>query len=332
MKKLKEILLAGALGDALGYEIEFDNWEKITGLYGQKGIQIEKYSKYPWIVSDDTQMTLFCLQQLLPYIKQEKTIKEFPSYKEFVQKIITDIYCGYLDWFKTQSNATNYKTSLGEYLAMQKRQAPGITCLTSLSKNIIGTMENAVNDSKGCGGIMRVAPVSFLPYSTEIVYDLGARQAAITHGHPLGYLSSGFFAGLLKELIDGKSWDEAYRINKQITENYEQGYQLLNYLKKVDYYLEKPELLKNEELANTIGQGWVGEEALGVAIYCVQKEKDFKKAVELGVNHQGDSDSTGSLVAQLFVAQYNLPEEFFNFHLKTDIKKPFEFILNQLDN
>jgi ADP-ribosyl-[dinitrogen reductase] hydrolase len=330
MEKFRKILIAGALGDALGYEVEFDDWEKITKTYGKKGIVIENYSKYPWIISDDTQMTLFCLQQLLPYINESKKLNTFNSYKEFVHHIVLDIYIGYQDWMRTQSNASNYKTELGAYLALQKRQAPGVTCLTALSKNIVGSIENPINDSKGCGGIMRVAPISFLPYPTEIIYDLGARQAAITHGHPLGYLSSGFFAGLIKELLNGNTWDEAYEKNKLITKKYNRGHELLDYLEKVDYYLAQPEILENEELANVIGQGWVGEEALGVAIYCVQKEKDFKRAVELGVNHQGDSDSTGSLVAQLFVAQYDLPEEFINFHLKTDIKKPFEFILNQI--
>lgn len=330
MEKFKKILIAGALGDALGYEIEFDDWEKITRTYGKEGITIENYSKYPWVISDDTQMTLFCLQQIFPYMNAQKELASFTSYKEFIRQIISDIHLGYQDWMKTQSSAHNYKTELGSYLALQKRQAPGVTCLTALSKNLIGTIENPINDSKGCGGIMRVAPISFLSYSTEIIYDLGARQAAITHGHPLGYLSSGFFAGLIKELLNGSSWNQAYEKNKLITQKYTRGNELLEYLEKIDYYLAKPEILKNEKLANVIGQGWIGEEALGVAIYCVQKEKDFKKAVQLGVNHQGDSDSTGSLVAQLFVAQYDLPEEFLNFHLQTDIKKPFEFILNKL--
>ena len=39
------------------------------------------------------------------------------------------------------------------------RRAPGTTCLSALRSGRMGTMEEPINDSKGCGGVMRVAPV-----------------------------------------------------------------------------------------------------------------------------------------------------------------------------
>ena len=38
-----------------------------------------------------------------------------------------------------------------------------------------------------------------------------------------------------------------------------------------------------------LGEGWVGEEALAIALYCALRyPKDFKKALCLAVNHSGD--------------------------------------------
>ncbi len=53
-----------------------------------------------------------------------------------------------------------------------------------------GTPEKPLNDSKGCGGVMRVAPVGLVATDP---FDLGCRAAAITHGHPSGWLASGAF-------------------------------------------------------------------------------------------------------------------------------------------
>lgn len=51
--------------------------------------------------------------------------------------------------------------------------------------------EPAVNDSKGCGGVMRVAPVGIFAarlrervQTAEMTFDLGRQLAALTLGHP----------------------------------------------------------------------------------------------------------------------------------------------------
>lgn len=51
-----------------------------------------------------------------------------------------------------------------------------------------------------------------------------------------------------------------------------------------------------------VGGAWVGEEALGVALYCALTTSDFASAVRMAVNHDGDSDTTGLLVGQLLGA------------------------------
>jgi ADP-ribosylglycohydrolase len=53
----------------------------------------------------------------------------------------------------------------------------------------------------------------------------------------------------------------------------------------------------------SLGEGWVGEEALAISIYCALKYQiDFEKAVITAVNHNGDSDSTGAITGSILGA------------------------------
>ena len=70
----------------------------------------------------------------------------------------------------------------------------------------------AVNDSKGCGGVMRVAPFGLLPakwFSAEWAFDSAAQAAGYTHGHPTGKLASGALAAIVHEICHGADLDAA---------------------------------------------------------------------------------------------------------------------------
>jgi ADP-ribosylglycohydrolase len=53
------------------------------------------------------------------------------------------------------------------------------------------------------------------------------------------------------------------------------------------------------EAVESLGAGWVAEEALAIAVYCSMVADDFRSGVLLAVNHSGDSDSTGSIAGQI---------------------------------
>ena len=56
-----------------------------------------------------------------------------------------------------------------------------------------------------------------------------------------------------------------------------------------------------------LGEGWVGEEALAIAVYCSLKySDDFDKALIASVNHKGDSDSTGVVTGNILGAKLGL--------------------------
>ena len=66
-------------------------------------------------------------------------------------------------------------------------------------------------------------------------------------------------------------------------------------------------LADNDEpdLANIhrLGEGWVAEETLAVAIYCALRHADdFSAGIIAAVNHCGDSDSTGAVTGNILGA------------------------------
>ena len=57
-----------------------------------------------------------------------------------------------------------------------------------------------------------------------------------------------------------------------------------------------------EEIEATLGQGWVGEEALAIAVACALAAPDFCTGVTAAVSHSGDSDSTGYICGNILGA------------------------------
>lgn len=52
-----------------------------------------------------------------------------------------------------------------------------------------------------------------------------------------------------------------------------------------------------------IGEGWVAEETLGIAVYCaLRHQDDFSAGIIAAVNHGGDSDSTGAVTGNILGA------------------------------
>ena len=275
-------LLGGAIGDAMGYPVEFMRYADIARYFGGAGVRDLSAST---LVSDDTQMTLFTAEGLLNANRLNK-----PPVKS--------VYRSYLRWYYTQSKikmpGAKYEGGLLNEPKLFATRAPGSTCLSSLSSGKMGTLADPINHSRGCGGVMRVAPCALFPQP----FDLGCRVAAITHGHPGGYISAGALAELLQKLYYGQSLPDAVDdliVELEEIENAESTRDALQHAVKL--------AAEGRPCAPTIkelGEGWVGEEALAIAVYsALSFPTDYAQAVRLAVNHDGDSDSTGSICGQI---------------------------------
>ncbi|MEJ8671835.1 ADP-ribosylglycohydrolase family protein [Streptomyces sp. MS1.AVA.1] len=72
--RVRGCLLGGALGDALGYPIEFSSLERIRSAHGERGVTGLLFAgdSRVALVSDDTQMTLFTVEALIQAHQRER--------------------------------------------------------------------------------------------------------------------------------------------------------------------------------------------------------------------------------------------------------------------
>jgi len=275
-------LLGGAIGDAMGYPVEFMRYSDIARRFGGAGVRDLSVSN---LISDDTQMTLFTAEGLLNGLKTGKSLTK-------------SVYRSYLRWYYTQSKSkmpgAKYEGGLLNEAELFANRAPGSTCLSSLSSGIMGTLADPINNSRGCGGVMRVAPCAVFPDA----FTLGCRVAAITHGHPGGYIPAGALAALLQKLYYGQSLPDA--VEDVIAELGE-----VEGAESTQEALQHAVALAEEgrpcaPTVHELGEGWVGEEALAIAVYsALSFPTDFPQALRLAVNHDGDSDSTGAICGNI---------------------------------
>lgn len=304
--RFRGCLLGGAAGDALGAPVEFMTRAGILERFGAGGIT-DYAPAYGGIgtITDDTQMTLFTGEGLLrAWVRG--TGKDITSYSSVVAR-------AYLRWLHTQGIRPAWHADviadkpgwLYRQAALHSRRAPGNTCLSAL-ESMMTPGEPARNDSKGCGGVMRVAPAGLFawrhpnPRTPRYAFALGTELAALTHGHPSGSLTGGVLAALIHELADGATLPAALATAKACLCAQSDHEETLLAIMHAEQLAGSG--VAHEDAVARLGEGWVAEEALAISIYCALVARDFRHGVVLAVNHNGDSDSTGAITGNLLGA------------------------------
>ncbi len=308
--KFRGAIVGGAVGDALGYPIEFKSDKEIFEKYGENGITEYKLDKGIAKISDDTQMTLFTANGLLLGVTNGMTNETTTPINSFID------LC-YKDWFRTQFNRfpLNVEITTHSWLInipeLYSQRAYGITCVEGIRTPVMGTIQNPLNDSKGCGGIMRVAPIGVYTFkdkkSIEEMDMIGANVAALTHGHELGYIPAAALVHIIQKIAqdDDITILEAIKdmlvVIEKLFKDAKHIGEFTTLIKKAINLAESN--INDLDAIKMLGQGWVAEETLAIAIYCCLKyPNDFERAVITSVNHSGDSDSTGSVTGNIIGA------------------------------
>jgi ADP-ribosylglycohydrolase len=303
--------LGGALGDALGSDLEFISADEISAKFGPDGPRglREAYGVHG-AITDDTQMTLFTAEGLIRGSVAHRT--------HGVDDPLPEIQLAYQRWLYTQG--VEWPEAAGAFLAdypepdgwlvgvrgLFSTRGPGKTVFRALAAfgegKPAGSVAERINDSKGCGGVMRAAPAALYSADPATVFELAVRAAALTHGHPSGYLPAGALAVIVQQALLGQELDDGVWLALQVLETWEAHEETTTML-KVAVDLASYGVPTPEQVESTLGGGWVGEQALAIAVCAaLVGGDDVERALSVAVHHGGDSDSTGAICGNIIGA------------------------------
>lgn len=275
------ILFGLALGDALGYPTEFLRLSDLPGRpgirskYGPQGIQ---EPPTPALYTDDTQMSIALAEGLID--------------------------AGLHADLDTQMNAIGHRF-VQWWHSPENNRSPGRTCMRAVAMfaNGFSWRDSGIAHSKGCGSAMRVGTIGyFYQHDESRLRQVAESSGIITHGHPAAVAASIAAAYLVKLALDGVHPREYLSCVQAFAGGISQDFD------RVMLHVGQALTLDNEDQAlRLIGEGWVGDEAVGLALYCVMRSPDdYVAGVRRGANTDGDSDSIACIAGGILGARLGL--------------------------
>ena len=274
MPKAQAILYGLAIGDALGYPTEFLSLSQIKAKYGETGIFDPPE---PAFFSDDTQMSIAIAEALVRAGDQD------------LDSIMAEVRAEFIAWLHSPEN----------------NRAPGRACLAGVKNMAKGVhwSKSGVPNSKGCGSAMRVAPVGYLYQNDpEKLKAVASASGKCTHGHPTADAACIGAAYLVKLALDGIAPDKMVPMLLEFTKGISDEFD--DAIQKVEQCLTWPD---EEKALFFLGEGWIGEEAVALALYCfLRYPDDYRKVVIRAANTNGDSDSIACIAGGISGAYLGL--------------------------
>jgi ADP-ribosylglycohydrolase len=293
MRRASGCLFGLAFGDALGAVTEFLRVDEIRDRFPPNGpLEI---SGNPARVTDDTQMALAVGKALVAAGGSNLTAKTLEK----------PLISAFVEWLQSPDN----------------NRAPGMTCLRACSNLEAGISwhKATVENSKGCGANMRVAPVGLLPLG-EKRNAIAQFQAGLTHGHPTALAASDLTAYALADLANGGDRQKltsrlrAYAISQRLVyhgdwlgtlwqrpamntpeEFISRGWdECLGVLDRLEAALVNPD--RDRDPCEATGEGWIAEEAFATGLLCfLLYPEEPVLALRRAALTSGDSDSIACL-------------------------------------
>jgi ADP-ribosylglycohydrolase len=269
------VLFGLALGDAIGCPTEFMTLEQIKAKYGRRGIP---EPPAPALFTDDTQMTLALTEGLL----EAGLDADLDAQMQSVGQHFTA-------WLHSPEN----------------NRAPGNTCLAGVRRYESGIpwRESGIAASKGCGSAMRVATVGyFYQGDPQRLRETAHASGVITHRHPTAVAASIAAAYLVKLALDGAPTRDYIPLTMHFTA------EMSDEFDAALYRVGHAGAWNDEEAAlRHIGEGWTGEEAVALAIYCVLRyPDDYAACMQRAATTNGDSDSIACIAGGIMGARLGL--------------------------
>lgn len=269
--KARGVLYGLAIGDALGRPLEFIPLSLIKQRYGAQGLCD---LPTPALYTDDTQMSLAVAEALV-----ERGDADLDSLMEAVA-------AHFIAWKNSPEN----------------NRSPGITCMRAIGALEAGVpwFESGIPYSKGCGSAMRVAPVGyFYQHDLARLRTVAIATGSITHTHRAAEAACLAAAMLVKLALDGLPPQDYLPILEEVTADISDEFDLVLHRSAQALWF-----VSEEEAMRYIGEGWTGDEAVGLALYCVMRyPDDYRKAIWRAANFDGDSDSVACITGAIMGAR-----------------------------
>lgn len=278
-----------AVGDAIGYPAEFRRRAQILKEIGPDGItefirlKDERFSRPffmggadhpPGTFTDDTQLTIAVAEALLSHGSCEP------------DSLMPEMARHFVDWSRSAEND----------------RSPGGTCMEGCGNlaNGVAWRTAGVADSKGCGSAMRVAPIGLFYDDLDKVQDVASASSLLTHGHSAALAGAAAGALMVALALRGASPTEIYEeVDRRCSAS---SKDFAATWQKIPKLLSRPpeEVLTEQHL----GEGWVAEEAVASAMYCVWRSPDdYSATILTAINTDGDSDSLGTIAGSILGAR-----------------------------
>lgn len=267
-------LIGEAIGDALGYPVEFDNIDpKIPKVLDLIPRNTDWDGKKVAFYSDDTQMTIAVMEGLISSNTDH----------------ITNVSKELIDWANDPSGG---------------HRAPGGACLFGCQQMSKGVPPREAGKGEpnggGCGAVMRSAPYG-LYFNNDFnkAIDMAADHACMTHNTAIGRASS---AALAAAIVTSFNTRNPYWIaERAYVAAARYDYKTASLIALATFFAtSEGQRLHTETFVLDKFRGWAGHEAIAASIYCFLRYPfSYDNSVFLAVNSPGDSDSLGAITGAI---------------------------------
>lgn len=309
MDRFNGAMLGCAVGDALGYLIEFMNMKSIQKKYGPHGLRtVLKLSSNgnKSIISDDTQLALFTMDGLL-WAKEEQLPLAEGLHRAYLRWYYTQTERlpdpMLAPWMKQQSHEKNWGYDIMAEKELWNRRAPGKSCLIALATGMQFSLERRANTCRSSAVLSRAIPLGlWAAGDPEKAFAIAKEAALLTHGSSTAYFTAATLAAMISLLVAGKEMGAAITGGLRILQQEDEDNDILKaVLQAVDEAVTDRNPVRSMK---KIGLGWKAEEALALSIYCILKTSNVKDAVLMACNQDGDSDTCGAVCGSMTGALY----------------------------
>lgn len=278
-EKILGVIYGTAIGDALGWPVEFDKT-----VYPSKPKVFA--DSVPRQYTDDTQMFRAVVEGLLRWSSPNWPASERMG-KNALDSAAEEVAEEFIAWSRSPEN----------------NRAPGGSCMAGCRNLEAGVhWRKSGVDSGGCGTAMRSMAYGLFISDPVEAGRWAAEHALMTHtqrcaqaaaaavaaGVAVGMKSERHNAGdvLMAMLEESKRWDDY--TNNMLCEAAQSSD------KSADIILDR-------------WRGWAGHEAVAASLWCfLRHHGDFESAVLTAVNSPGDSDSLGAITGALMGARVGI--------------------------